>query len=250
MRFLSVWPRTTSLSADGDFDDVNSNKMNFSCKLLVKSIFHYGRERETHKKRKSERNFKIEKETRTVQNAKREQERDERGTANVWKRDRDELPLWHCVIRILCRLKCFMQVEISIKCCSNFLFKLTSWLNCQIIHRLHFDCDANANQVPNLNLCGTFELRRHIVQLYKVLGGCQHLNKTKGQSVRPTTGLSIDMNPNLNANGYVCFTDQYPKRKTKMCPGCFHTEEKNKSTVQHLSTACQHVSMQTFANWH
>lgn len=139
----------------------------------------------------------------------------ERGTANVRKRDRDKLPLWHCVIRILCRLKCFMQVEISIKCCSNFLFKLTSWLNCQIIHRLHFECDANANRVPNLNLCGTFEVRRHVVQPYKFVGGFQHLNKTKGQKCLTSNRVRICMNPNLNANGYVCFINQYPKRQTK-----------------------------------
>lgn len=76
-----------------------------------------------------------------------------RRTVNERKRDRDKLPLWHYVIRTLCRLKYFMQVEISIKCCSNFLFKLMSWLNCQIIHRLHFECDLNTNQVSNLNSC-------------------------------------------------------------------------------------------------
>lgn len=67
-----------------------------------------------------------------------ESERKETGT-------RDKLPPWHYVIRTLCRLKCFMQVEISIKWCSNFLFKPASWLNSQIIHRHHVKNDPNAN---------------------------------------------------------------------------------------------------------
>ena len=90
--------------------------MNSSPKLLVK--FGGG-----HKKRQAEREIKG-KETRTVQNVKEEAGAGrERGDGN---RGRDKLPPWHCVIRILCRLKCFMQVEISIKCCCNFLFKPTS----------------------------------------------------------------------------------------------------------------------------
>lgn len=52
------------------------------------------------------------------------------------KRADDKLPLWHQVIRTLCRLKCFMQDEISIKWCSNFLFKL---LSCPAV-KLHIDC--------------------------------------------------------------------------------------------------------------
>lgn len=58
---------------------------------------------------------------------------------------RDKLPPWHYVTRTLCRLKCFMQVEISIKWCSNFLFKSASWLNSQIIHRPHVKNEPNAN---------------------------------------------------------------------------------------------------------
>lgn len=59
--FLSVWPCTTALSADGDFDDNTSNKINLSNRLLVKSIFCYDRERMGRKWKKSGRNLKIEK---------------------------------------------------------------------------------------------------------------------------------------------------------------------------------------------
>ena len=114
------------------FYDTNSNRMNFLPKLLVKRLFLFNYSRGGHKKRQAEREIKG-KETRTVQNVKEEAGAGpERGDGNRG-RDRDKLPPWHCVIRILCRLKCFTQVEISIKCCCNFLFKPTSWLNRQII---------------------------------------------------------------------------------------------------------------------
>lgn len=192
------------------FDDTNSNKMNFSPKLLVKFIYFFSlRQRWTQKKASREIKGK---ETRTVQNVKEEAGAGrERGDGNRG-RDRDKLAPWHCVISILCRLKCFMQVEISIKCCSNFLFKPTSWLNRQIIHRLNSKAWSEwKSGFQFWPLVWDIWTWRRTEQVCKVWGWVS-------TTPRNTEGSEEHMNPNLNGKQWSCLFHKFFFKERKQRP--------------------------------
>lgn len=116
-----------------------------------------------------------------------------------------------------------MQVEISIKCCSNFLFKLTSWLNCQIIHRLNFERDLNANQVSNLNSVRNIWTWRHS-SIWSFWVGVSTLIKQRVKS-------AYLHEPRFKCKQLLCLLRESLSRNAQTdlrCLGYCHTKEKNK----------------------